>query len=299
MSKSQKISVVMPLFNHAKYLERTFESLLNQVDDNFELVIVDDGSSDSSAKKALRDISKFQKRIFLATKNQGAHAAINLGISVASGDWISILNSDDEFLPNRISTVRENMSSCEVLATDFLLVDENSKAQRKWEAIDWKARAWKMFSVTEDLKASLVHENFLATTSNLSFSKGIWRELGGFANLRYCHDIDFMLRSTLKTEPLILEGISTLRYRQHSSNTISEDFHKVQSELKMVLANFFFEENSGQVELGSFLSSRPNYLQSLRLRSLIGEVEQLYELRLLQDSREKFFDLMKSLETSG
>lgn len=293
MSKLQRISVVMPLYNHAKYLDRTFDSLLNQDDDDFELVIVDDGSSDSSAKKALRRLNKFQKRIFISTENRGAHEALNLGVSVASGEWISILNSDDEFLPNRISTVRKNLTQCEVLATNFQLVDEKSNAQSKRVAIDWKNRAWNMFAVTKDLKASLVHENFLATTSNFSFSKYIWQQLGGFSDLRYCHDIDFILRATLKTNPLILEGISTLRYRQHSSNTISEDSHKVHSELKTVLANFFFEENIRQVDFGSFLRSHPNYLQSLRARSLGGEIEQMYQLRLLQESRDSFFAAMK------
>lgn len=261
---------------------------------DYELVIVDDGSTDSSAKKALREIKTFNSHLLVVSDNRGAHEALNLGIEVASGEWITILNSDDEFLPNRISTIRQNAHNCEVLATNFRLIDSSSKAQKDSVAIEWKERSWNRFSRTRDLKASLLYENFIATTSNLSFTKETWSRLGGFADLRYCHDIDFILRAALITNPLVLEDIETVKYRQHSSNTISENFAKVQAELMAVLANFIFEENTGRHELGQFLESKPTYRESLNLRSFLEELSGTYETRTKSESREAFFHNLKS-----
>lgn len=89
------ISVIIPTFNRAKTLTRTIESVIFQDFSNWELIIVDDGSTDNT--KEIIEINFIGERIFYFLKeNQGVSAARNFGASKASGEWLIFLDSDDE-----------------------------------------------------------------------------------------------------------------------------------------------------------------------------------------------------------
>ena len=97
-----KISVIIPAYNHEKYIIDAVNSVLNQSYQDFEIIIVNDGSTDSTEQKIL---SIHDQRIqYVCQKNSGAHSAINRGISLSQGEYISILNSDDLYLPKRLET---------------------------------------------------------------------------------------------------------------------------------------------------------------------------------------------------
>lgn len=102
------ITVIVPVYNVAKYLSRCLDSLLNQTYSDFELILVDDGSKDSSLDicndYALRDcrIKVMHKR------NGGVSTARNVGINVAQGKWICFVDSDDYVTPNYLKLMIEN-----------------------------------------------------------------------------------------------------------------------------------------------------------------------------------------------
>ena len=89
------ISVIVPVYNVEDYLDRCIESIINQTYKNLEIILVDDGSTDSSGKKcdeyALRDgrIKVFHK------ENGGVSSARNMGLDIATGDYIGFVDSDD------------------------------------------------------------------------------------------------------------------------------------------------------------------------------------------------------------
>ena len=91
---NKKISVIIPSYNHSKFLKKAVDSVLNQSYKNFELIILDDCSTDNSKKI----INSYQdKRIikYFNEKNVGAVNALNQLISMATGEYIALLNSDD------------------------------------------------------------------------------------------------------------------------------------------------------------------------------------------------------------
>lgn len=96
----KKLSVIVPVYNVEKYLERCVNSILNQNYENMEIILVDDGSKDSSGE--LCDVlAKRDNRIkVIHQKNGGLSAARNTGIDNADGYYIDFLDSDDELLPN-------------------------------------------------------------------------------------------------------------------------------------------------------------------------------------------------------
>lgn len=117
MKKQNKISIIVPVYNSKKTIQRCVDSLLNQDYKNIEIVLVDDGSLDNS----LKIIKKYAKqntniKVF-SQKNGGAGKARNKGIKEATGDYITFVDSDDELRSNAIS----NMVKCLKSDTDIVI----------------------------------------------------------------------------------------------------------------------------------------------------------------------------------
>lgn len=96
-----KVSVIIPSYNHEKYIAGAIHSVLAQSYQDFEIVITDDGSSDNS----IAEIRKFEDSrisLFVFKENKGACVAMNNCIRNATGEYIAVLNSDDAFLPTKL-----------------------------------------------------------------------------------------------------------------------------------------------------------------------------------------------------
>ena len=96
------ISVVIPLYNHEKYIHATVESVLSQDLKPSEIIIVNDGSTDGSAQIMTDILHRHPDIVYWSQPNQGAYQAINAGIHRATGDLVAILNSDDCYHPQRL-----------------------------------------------------------------------------------------------------------------------------------------------------------------------------------------------------
>lgn len=100
--KSPNISVILPVFNCAQYIELSIKSILNQSFNDFEFIIIDDGSSDDSFE-ILSTYAKFDARIHLIHRdNQGLIYTLNQAIEIAKGQYIARMDADDLALPKRL-----------------------------------------------------------------------------------------------------------------------------------------------------------------------------------------------------
>jgi hypothetical protein len=88
------------------------------------------------------------------------------------------------------------------------------------------------------LDLALLNGNFLMTTSNFLFRRAAWPALGGFAPLRYAHDLDWLLRALATGHRVLVADDQLLRYRTHGSNTISEDHSGVRVEWALAAAAY-------------------------------------------------------------
>lgn len=106
-----KVTVVIPAHDQAQYIGRAIQSVLSQTFTDFEVIVVDDGSTDntSSVVHAFED----PRLQYVFQKNQGLSSARNTGINLGRGELLSFLDSDDEFLPNKLETLLQELSEHE------------------------------------------------------------------------------------------------------------------------------------------------------------------------------------------
>jgi len=129
-------SIIVPIYNREKYLKRSIDSILNQSFEDWELILVDDGSTDNS-HEIMRSYDDIKIRCFFK-ENGGVSSARNLGIDNANGKYIAFLDSDDEFKKFHLENIYKflkgkNYPIC-LVCTDFMfnyggriVVGDNSK----------------------------------------------------------------------------------------------------------------------------------------------------------------------------
>lgn len=122
-------SIIVPVYKVEKYLRRCVESILNQSYSNFELILIDDGSPDSSPLICDEYSRQDNRVIVIHQKNQGVSIARNNGIKKAKGNWILFCDSDDWF-ENDVLSIAEKMmetNECDIIQFGFQYVYPNNK----------------------------------------------------------------------------------------------------------------------------------------------------------------------------
>lgn len=104
------ISVIIPTYNRKNILPRTLKSVLNQTFQDFEIIVIDDASTDATKELFKTDFNSKKIRYEKLSVNQGVHSARNRGIETAKGDYLVFLDSDDELLPQALAKASEAMA---------------------------------------------------------------------------------------------------------------------------------------------------------------------------------------------
>lgn len=122
-----RVSVIIPAYNHEKFVAKAIESVLQQTFQDFEIIITDDGSSDSTVR-VIEEFTDPRIRFFPFENNRGACVAANFALEQVQGEYVAILSSDDLFLPQKLDTqVRflDQHPEYGAVFSDAHLIDEN------------------------------------------------------------------------------------------------------------------------------------------------------------------------------
>lgn len=219
--------MVVPSYNHRPFLAKAIDSVLQQTYGNLELIVVDDGSTDES-RAYLESRAATEPRLrVVCRENRGAHATINEGITLSRGQLTAILNSDDEYAPNRIECMVRlarahgapffGFSAVEIIddrGQVLIYSGQQSGPVAYYHSLLEKYRG-------KPEQAFFWVGNMAMTTSNFFFSRALFDKVGPFAPLRYLHDWDWALRAQqLGSAQRVDEPL--VRYRVHGANTIGE-----------------------------------------------------------------------------
>jgi glycosyltransferase involved in cell wall biosynthesis len=233
------LSVVMPVFDHARFIGRALDSLARQTQRPDELVVVDDGSTDESAAivQAWAAAAPFRVTI-VRQRNEGAHVALNRGLALARGHTIALLNSDDAYAPDRLAKLSARLDDAHALAFSAVaLVDDDDQPAAGAYAQALATRVGELRRIPTPLHAFVRH-NAAISTGNLVFRRTLLDTTGGFAPLRVCHDWDFVLAATYATRFAIVHE-PLYRYRLHDANTFASSPLRGRLESDHVLTAFF------------------------------------------------------------
>lgn len=224
--KKPLISVVIPAYNHEKFIGPAIDSVLNQSQGDLELIIVDDGSTDNTAKviQAYTD----SRISYTWQENQDAYNTINRGMSMARGQYISILNSDDVYTTDRFEKCLQAIEQhkAQVVFSDVTPINDQGEQLRDpnfgWNA--WHQKNREYYFRYDDVYTGFLHGNYMVTTSNLFMRREAVEKTGDFTSLRYLHDYDYIFRLMLACpdKVIYMHAEQLLYYRIHGGNTLSE-----------------------------------------------------------------------------
>lgn len=144
-----KVSIVIPAYNAEKYIEKSITSALKQTYKNVEVIVIDDGSFDSTAAIVKHIAQKFPDTVeYFFQENQGAGVARNHGITMATGDYITFLDSDDyfdfDYVQQCVNAAAEN--NADVVCTGYRV--ENSEGQLLQKVSQRRGTEWAPYVVT-------------------------------------------------------------------------------------------------------------------------------------------------------
>lgn len=219
-----KVSVIIPTFNRAHTLKRAIDSVLAQTFDNFELIIVDDGSTDDT--KVLIDSYNDKRMSYYYINNSGVSAARNFGIEEANGDWIALLDSDDEWLPHKL----EQQLSFAITNPTLRLIHTEEIWVRRGKRVNPKFKHKKGGGdqFIPSLKLCLI------SPSSVMIRKDVFTEIGKFnENFPVCEDYDLWLRITAQEKVGFIEQACIIKHGGHddqlSAKFVAMDWYRVLS----------------------------------------------------------------------
>jgi glycosyltransferase involved in cell wall biosynthesis len=203
------ISVVIPSYNRARQLPATISSVLTQTHRDFEIVVVDDGSTDGTVD-VLRGIidnaideTKRRSRIrFFRQSNKGPSAARNRGIAEAAGNWIAFLDSDDAWLPEKLEwqvrAINQFQGECGACLTDARLVDSQGLDITAFQQAGWQFE--ELIGRADGLARPLSKGFGGYWVQTLLARSDLVRKVQGFdSDLQFGEDYDLAFRLSLNT----------------------------------------------------------------------------------------------------
>jgi len=242
-----KFSVVIPLFNKEEDIKKTVMSVLAQSFNDFEVIIIDDGSTDNSVF-LIKSINDNRIQVF-SKMNEGVSIARNFGVEKATSEYIAFLDADDYWHPNHL----ENLDSLIHLYPNQLWFSTayekkystgftSAMISPKMNSTNWKG------VVTNFFKNSLI--DCLTWTSAVCMKKTFFTSLNGFeTTLTHGEDIDLWIRAALKS-PLVFSNQISATYNLKGSNRSDKVSSNNRSNLNL---NRFEEEAKTNIYLKKYL----------------------------------------------
>jgi glycosyltransferase involved in cell wall biosynthesis len=204
-----KVSVLMSVYNGEKFIDRAISSILNQTFDEFEFIIVDDGSTDNTPN-ILHRYARDDKRIHIITqRNKGLTISLNIGAKVARGKYIARQDADDESSPDRLTKQYKYMEQCK----DVVLLGTN-----EYEISYGIKRVGKYIDDQRIEKYIHLHNPF--SHSSVMFRDDIFKIVGGYdESYKAAQDYECWLRMSQKGKVIMLPNILINRFTNKNSIT--------------------------------------------------------------------------------
>lgn len=228
MEKNPTISVIVPVYKAEKYLVRCIDSILSQIFTDFELLIIDDGSPDSSGK-ICDEYAKRDSRIHVYHKeNGGVSSARNLGLDKAKGDWISFIDADD-YISQDYFCINSN-DNADVIQKSYYVVNSDSVV------IEKKSVSIVSFGCRDEF-----YRFFVRKRTSALWDKFIRRELIGKnrfnTNIHIGEDFLFFLSLVPNIKDYTFDGNGYYYYVVHDGSAMMNINKDVRARVRIMIEN--------------------------------------------------------------
>ena len=208
MDQEGLISVVIPTYNRAKQVVLAINSVLSQTYDRFEIVLVDDGSTDCTSDaihaiiKRDEELRRTSRIRYFYQPNKGQSVARNKGIAEATGNWIAFLDSDDIWPPEKLElqmrAIEQFHEHCGACFTDARLIDNQGFETTAFRQAGWYYKQLMGIDCDRTLRLAETFGGIWIQT--LLARSDLVRQIGGFdPDLHFGEDYDFLFRLSLVT----------------------------------------------------------------------------------------------------
>lgn len=223
MTNEKLISVVIPCYNHEKYIKKTISSVLQQTYTNIEVLVADDCSTDSSAE-VLKSIHDPRVKLFLFEQNRGTVFTLNFLLKQTQGEYVATLGSDDCFVPDKLEKQLNYMENHPEVGAVFSwasIIDGDDKPYELNEYFNMNIFQEKNRSQGEWIRYFFEEGNHLCHSSAL-IRRTVQEKIGLYcAAYRQLHDFEYWLRILCDYPIHILQENLTLYRRIDENSSVS------------------------------------------------------------------------------
>jgi glycosyltransferase involved in cell wall biosynthesis len=285
------VTVVLPVYNHARYVAKAIASVTEQTYPHIELVVIDDGSTDGTGEVVANCLANARVPVrFISRDSRSAPAALNEGAALAQGQYLSFLNPNDYYSPERVSALVEQIADAGVrwgfsLVSPFVDSPQPDHPDDPTSAeVFWQMQRNQLGRHSNSF--SILTYNLSVSTGNLFVERDLFHELGGFRDFNYNCDWDFCLRAGALAEPSIVQR-PLYFYRERDSRTVGESDRGPKEDTDRLLSGFLEKTLSGSSAWTNPLSPHAPHNRCLLLRNALsagmGEVVPVATLRSLTE----------------
>ena len=265
-----KISVVIPTFNRIRLVARAIDSVLKQSLNPYEIIVVDDGSDDGTSEMIQ---NKYKSIKLIQQQNDGVSAARNKGIEHAKGDWIALLDSDDEWTEKKL----ENQVDRLIKAPEYDFCHTNEIWIRNGVRVNQRKKHEKYGGYIFDKCLDICR----ISPSSVLFRKNILDHVGWFDDqLPVCEDYDLWLRITAEYRILFIDDPLIIKYGGHddqlSHGVEGIEFFRIKS-LENLLERSELSTDNRILSIQMIIKKYNIYLNGLVKRKKQGEADQIKE----------------------
>jgi len=265
-----KISVIIPTYNRIGLLKRAIDSVLNQSIKAYDIIVVDDGSTDGTSDMVQQ---KYKSIKLIQQKNSGVSAARNNGIKNAQGDWIALLDSDDEWKKNKLEEQVNQLTD----NPKYDFCHTNEIWIRNGIRVNQKKRHKKYGGFIFDKCLDICR----ISPSSVLFNKNIFNHVGWFDDkLPVCEDYDLWLRITANFEILFIDKPLIVKYGGHNDQ-LSHSVEAIErfriKALESLLENSDLSKNNRIRAINMIIKKLNIYLKGLVKRKKHNEAKKVAE----------------------
>ena len=213
------VTVIMPVYNASKYLDKSIQSILNQTYKDFKFIILNDGSTDNSLD-IIKKYSDTDSRIELVDKpNSGAASSFNYGLKICNSKYIARMDSDDISMPDRLHVqinYLEKYKNIDVLGSAIKTIDENDNELKSIFFPDNYSDIIDRMDLTSPI-----------ANPSAMIKKSVFEDIGDLdTNTDPADDYDFLVKAVVNKKIITNINQILLKYRLHQENLSKINHHK-------------------------------------------------------------------------